>query len=108
MDPQTPHLVYITCAHRDQAATIARHLVEHRLAACANLLGPVESWYWWDGRIQEDREVVLLAKTVAGRLEDLTAAVISLHTYACPCVVALPISVGHAPYLAWLRSQVHP
>lgn len=96
---------WVMCADAEEAERIARAVVGERLAACANLLAPATSVYWWQGRLEEGREVPLVFKTRAELVEALTARVVALHSYACPCVIALPIAHGHAPYLAWLTAE---
>ncbi len=97
--------VYITTADRDEAVKIGRALVESRLAACANVTDRVTSIYWWDGAVQEDGEAVLILKSRAGLIDALTEKVKALHTYSCPCVVALPIDAGNAAYLDWIAAE---
>ncbi len=99
-------LAYVTCADHDQAQAIGRALVEERLAACVNLIPGMRSIYRWQGAIEEADEVVLIAKTAARHMPALAARVAALHTYSCPCVVALPIVAGAAGYLAWLGAEV--
>jgi periplasmic divalent cation tolerance protein len=97
--------VYITAESRDEAVAIGRALVQERLAACANVIDPVTSIYWWEGAVQEDAEVVLVLKTQADLVTPLTERVKALHSYACPCVVALPIDGGNPAYLQWIADQ---
>jgi periplasmic divalent cation tolerance protein len=106
--PSPAILCYITCKDRQQARRIGLALLQERLAACFNLLGAVQSSYWWQGAICHAREVVLIAKTRRTLLPRLTRRVISLHSYEVPCVVALPILGGHAPYLSWLEAETRP
>lgn len=98
-------LVYMTAASREEARTIGRTLVEERLAACANVIDGMESVYWWQGKLTEDREAVLIAKTRAALVPALTERVKQLHSYTVPCVVALPILDGNPAYLAWLTAE---
>ncbi|MEE8445521.1 MAG: divalent-cation tolerance protein CutA, partial [Alphaproteobacteria bacterium] len=98
-------LIYITAASADEAATIARTLVAERLAACANVFPPVRSFYWWEGKVQDDAEVVLIAKTRAALVPRLIERVKALHSYDCPCVVALPIEAGNPEFLAWIDGE---
>lgn len=73
---------------------------------CANILPGIESIYWWEGRVQADNEVALIAKTLAELLDAVIAKVWSLHSYTCPCVVAWPIAAGHPPIsIGWPRRQ---
>ncbi len=96
---------WVMCANTDEAVKIARAVLAERLAACANVLAPATSLYWWQGRLQDSSEVPLVLKTRADLVDALTARVVALHSYECPCVVALPIAQGHAPYLAWLAKE---
>lgn len=98
-------LVYMTAASREEAKKIGRALVEERLAACANVIDGMESVYWWQGKLAEDRETVLIAKTRAELVPALTERVKQLHSYTVPCVVALPILAGNPAYLDWLAAE---
>jgi periplasmic divalent cation tolerance protein len=98
-------LVYMTAASREEARKIGRALVEERLAACANVIDGMESVYWWQGKLTEDRETVLIAKTRAELVPALTERVKELHSYTVPCVVALPILAGNPAYLDWLAAE---
>lgn len=98
-------LLYLTAGSRDEAKKIGRALVEERLAACANVIDGMESVYWWQGKLTEDREAVLIVKTRASLVEAVTARVKALHSYTVPCVVALPILDGNPDYLEWLAAE---
>jgi periplasmic divalent cation tolerance protein len=102
------NLIYMTAASDDEAMRIGRTLVEERLAACANVIPGMRSLYWWDGRVQDDKEAVLIVKTRAELVAALTERVKALHSYAVPCVVALPIEAGNPAYLDWLRNETAP
>jgi len=97
--------VYITCKDRDEARRIGRDLVESRLAACANILDGMNSFYYWEDQLQDDHEAVLIAKTRAERMDDLVARVCELHSYDLPCVVGLPIADGNPDYLRWVHES---
>lgn len=99
--------VYVTAASTDEAAKIGRTLVEERLCACANVLAPVRSIYWWKGAVEEGNEAVLVMKTTEARLSQLTERVRALHSYDCPCVVALPIAGGNPAFLDWIASETN-
>lgn len=94
--------VYITTSDNDEALRIARDLVDRRLAACANVLGPITSVYRWEGALCEDGEVGLLVKTRAALLDAVIERVRGMHSYSCPCIVAWPIEGGNPDYLEWL------
>ncbi len=100
--------VYMTAASAAEAAALGRALVEERLAACVNIIDGMRSLYWWDGAVQEGAEAVVIAKTRADLLDGLTARVKALHSYSCPCVVALPILGGNAGYLDWIAAETAP
>lgn len=102
---ETTMLVYVTAPNRDEALNLARNMVSERLAACANLLGDITSVYWWDGTLNEDQEVALILKTRADLVEALTARLRELHSYTCPCVVALPIAAGNPAFLDWIVAE---
>ena len=97
--------VYVTTKDRAEAVAIGRALVDERLAACANVIDAVTSIYRWEGAVQEDTEAVLVAKSRADLIAPLTARVRALHSYDCPCVVALPIDGGNPDYLDWIAAQ---
>ena len=99
-------VVLVTAPSPEKASAIARAVVEERLAACCNIVPGLRSFYWWEGKVQEDAEVLLLAKTERALFERLRARVVALHEYRCPEVIALPVAEGHAPYLEWIRGAV--
>jgi periplasmic divalent cation tolerance protein len=100
-----PTFVYVTASSRDEALKIARHMVEERLAACANILPGITSVYWWEGKVQEEGEVSLILKTRRDLVDPLVARVKELHSYTCPCVVALPLSGGNPAFLDWIVKE---
>lgn len=102
-----PRFIYITCRDEAEAAVIGKTLVEMRLAACANILPAITSFYRWNGEMAEDKEVVLIAKTLENRVEKLVETVKSLHSYEVPCIVALPILQGNEAYLQWIHAEVN-
>ncbi len=97
--------VYATAADAAEARRIGRAVVAARLAACANILPGMRSVYWWQGKLEEGREAVLILKTTEERLEALVARVKELHSYDCPCIEALPVVGGHAAYLDWVAQE---
>lgn len=107
-DPGDLRVAYITCNDLSEAERIGRALVGERLAACVNLLPGLRSMYWWQGRIEETPEIILIAKTNAANMDAVVARVKSLHSYSTPCVVFLPIVGGNPPFLDWLRSEMDP
>jgi periplasmic divalent cation tolerance protein len=98
-------LIYMTAGSAAEAKRLARALVEERLAACANVLTGATSVYWWQEKLEEAEEAVIIAKTRADLVEALTARVRELHSYGCPCVVALPILAGNPAFLDWIGAE---
>ncbi len=98
-------VVLVTCPNRRTAETIARALVEERLAACANIVPGLTSVYRWKGDICRDREVLTLLKTRRSRFAALARRVRELHPYSVPEIVALPLVAGSPPYLAWVMDS---
>ncbi len=98
-------VVFVT-APKEKASEIARHLVEKRLAACVNIVGEVESIYWWQGRVEEDKESLLIIKTRLDALQRLMEEVRRIHPYQVPEVIAIPIIAGLEDYLEWLENEV--
>jgi periplasmic divalent cation tolerance protein len=95
-------VVLVTASSAEEAARIGRALVEERLAACANVVGPIRSIYRWQGAVEEADEHLVVLKARAGDVSALEARVRALHSYEVPEVLALPVTAGSAPYLAWL------
>lgn len=101
-------LVFSTFPDRPTAHRIARELVEERLAACANLLPALESIYRWDGKLEENTEVLVLFKTTEARFPALQVKLRSLHPYEVPEIVAVPVAVGLPAYLRWVAENSEP
>lgn len=104
----TARFLYVTAANADEAKTIGEALVRERLVACANILAPIASIYWWQGKIQHDSEAVLVAKTRADLVERVIARVKALHSYTVPCVVSLAIEQGNPDFLHWIAAETAP
>ncbi|MFN3804311.1 MAG: divalent-cation tolerance protein CutA [Pyrobaculum sp.] len=98
--------VFITTPSLDSAKKIARHLLEKRLAACINM-APVSSMYWWEGKIEEAQETLLIVKTTVDKLDELTRETKAVHPYQVPEIVALPIVGGYREYLGWVERETH-
>ena len=96
--------VYVTAPDAEVARRIARHVVQERLAACANMM-PIHSIYRWEGAVQEEPEVALFLKTRRALVPALEQAVRTLHPAQVPCIVAFDLVGGHAPYLAWVDAE---
>ena len=101
-------LVYITAADRREARRLGTALLRERLVACINLVGPIESYYWWQGKVETAREWLLLAKTRASLTAQVIARVKVLHSYQTPCVVTLPLTAGNPAFLKWIGQETRP
>ena len=99
-------VVLTTTSSVDDAARIARELVERRLVACVNIVPQIRSIYRWEGEVQDEGESLLISKTVANRFEDVAAAIRELHPYDVPEIVALPAERIDPAYATWLRGSV--
>jgi periplasmic divalent cation tolerance protein len=101
-------VVLVTAGSADQAANIARSVVEERLAACANIVGPVRSIYRWQEAVEDEAEYLLVIKTRKTRLAALESRVRTLHSYETPEVLALTVESGSAAYLHWVFESTAP
>lgn len=99
-------LVLSTVANAEEGERLAQALVERRVAACVNVLAGVTSFYRWEGKVQKDEERLLLIKTRTDRFDELRTALVELHPYEVPEVIALDVAGGHVPYLSWLDASV--
>ena len=97
--------IYITAGSHEEARAIGKELVSERLVACVNMIENIHSLYWWEGAIQEDREVILIAKTKAGLVPRVIEKVKAIHSYDCPCIVSLPILDGNPAFLNWIVKE---
>ncbi|MGB9435399.1 MAG: divalent-cation tolerance protein CutA [Candidatus Acidiferrum sp.] len=99
-------LVLVTCATLEEARKIARGVVENHLAACVNIVThAVESFYTWEGKLENSSEYLLMIKTTEERLEELQKEILRLHSYDTPEFVVLPIVAGSEDYLKWLAES---
>lgn len=97
-----PIVVFMTAASGEEATRLADMLVGAHLAACVQILPEMESVYRWQGKVERQAEVLLIAKTTRGKFDELEREVRALHSYDTPEIVAVPIVAGSAPYLKWL------
>lgn len=102
------YVLLVTVNSATEAKTIARTLVEERLAACINIIPGLSSIYQWKGEVYEDQELLLLIKTQASKAAALRERILDLHSYVGPEIIALPISDGSTHYLKWLDSCLTP
>ena len=107
-DARSLRVAFATAPDGDVAARIARALVEERLVACANLVANVRSIYRWQGRVEDESEVMLILKTRADRVGALAERLRALHPYDLPELLVLPVEDGLAPYVEWVRAETAP
>jgi len=103
----TDYIQVLTAAGSEQEAErISTALIERRLAACVQVVGPISSRYRWQGKVEHEREWLCLAKTEASRYDELEAAIRELHSYDEPEIVATPIVAGSEGYLEWISDNL--
>jgi len=99
-------VVLVTCPSRAVGKRLGTALVKRRLAACVNVVPGLESIFWWQGKIDRADETLLLIKTTAARFERLRRAVLALHPYDVPEVIAVHVQRAHEPYLRWIQTSL--
>ena len=99
-------IVLSTAGSEDEARRIARHLVEHQLAACVNIVPQIESIYRWQGKVESAREWMLIVKTSADKFPEVRDAIRGLHSYDIAECIAIAIEDGSASYLEWLGESL--
>ncbi|XP_021698410.1 protein CutA homolog isoform X2 [Aedes aegypti] len=105
-EPGTHSIAYVTTPNANSAKELARKLVERKLAACVNIIPGLMSIYEWEGKINEDQEILLMIKTRTARVEELSKFVRENHPYSVAEVISVPIENGNPPYLEWLSKTV--
>ena len=108
--PAAPELLVVvtTVGTQEQALDIANHLVEHRLAACVNILPGVRSIFRWKGQVSDDTEYLLLVKSVRERYDEVAAAIKALHAYELPEILAHPATIADAAFASWVVESTTP
>ena len=101
----TYRLIYVTASNLEEAKSIGQKLVEERLVACVNILPHMTSIYRWQGKLEEAEEVVMIMKTTEQLVERTIVRAKQLHSYECPCIVAVPIVAGDPDFLAWISRE---
>ncbi len=99
-------VAYTTCADREEAEKLARHLIDERLAACVSVVPAVKSYYRWKGRVESDDEILLMIKTSRDLVDALRQQLEKLHSYDLPELIVTPIVDGSPNYLAWLEREL--
>src|ERR1700746_1336177 len=96
-------VVFMPAPNGEEATRLAEMLVGAHLAACVQILPEMESVYRWQGQVERQAEILLIAKTTRAKFDDLEREVRALHSYDTPEIVAVPVVMGSGPYLHWLR-----
>lgn len=96
--------IYITNPTKEEAKKIAKHLIEKKLIACANIF-PINSLYKWEDKIKDENEFVLIAKTTEDNFEEVKNEVEEMHSYSTPCIVKIPVS-SNKKYLDWIKETI--
>jgi periplasmic divalent cation tolerance protein len=108
MSADDPIVVFLTASSGEEATRLADLLIGAHLAACVQILPEMESVYRWQGKIERQSEILLIAKTTAAKFAELEREVRALHSYETPEIVAVPLVAGSTPYLEWLANSLNP
>lgn|SRR5574341_1511539 len=98
-------VVMVTCKSASEARKIGGYLVEQKLAACANIIPRIESIFFWQGKLSQEKESLLILKTRKALFSKLVTAVKKLHSYHVPEIIALPVLAGQKNYLNWVKQE---
>ena len=99
-------VLFITTANTGEAQQISRVLLEQKKAACVNIIPNIDSLFWWEGKLDSERENLLVVKTKASLLSEIINLVKKMHSYAVPEIIAMPIVGGNQDYLEWIEKSV--
>ncbi|MBE7412709.1 MAG: divalent-cation tolerance protein CutA [Leptospiraceae bacterium] len=102
-----PCIAYITTKNKQEAKKLGKLLVEKNIVACINIFNNINSIYSWEGKIMDEKETVIIAKTRESNTEKLVRFVKENHSYTCPCVIIVPIVNGNPEYLDWIIQETH-
>lgn len=98
--------IVTTTETKEDATGIAKEMVRQRLAACAQVVGPIQSTYWWKGEIESSEEWLCLMKSRKDLFPEIEMAIKDIHAYEVPEIIAIPIQTGHQPYLDWMEGEL--
>ena len=99
-------LIISTAGSKEEASALAHKLVEERLAACVNIIGPIESVYRWQGRVESAAEFTILVKTTSAKSKAVMQRILELHSYELPEAIQIDIQDGSPEYLKWIAESV--
>lgn len=98
-------IVYIPVSNENEGANIGEKIVTAKLAACANVFSSIRSIYLWEGSLEENNEAVLILKTKESLVQEVENAVKELHSYSCPCIMALPVIHANKEFIEWVERE---
>jgi periplasmic divalent cation tolerance protein len=98
-------MLYVTASDAKEAKKIGTALVKDRLVACVNIVDKIQSVYWWNNKVENGAEAVLIAKTKQRLVKKAIGRIKALHSYDCPCIVALPVVAGNPAFLQWISDE---
>lgn len=101
-----PILIYMTCADQKEASIIVKQLLSQKLIACANIMAPHRAVYYWQGDLQEDHEIVVIAKSEKDKFKDICDAVSRIHSYDVPCLLEIPVTNGLPSFFDFIKGQI--
>jgi len=96
---------YVTCGSVDEAQKIGKTLLEERLCACVNIFSKIKSMYWWEGKIDESEEAIMIVKTKESLSEIVEKRILELHSYTCPCIAKIDIEKTNECFKKWLFEE---
>jgi len=99
-------VILITASKKEEARKIAAKLLKEKLVACVNIMDKVESFFWWQGKIDKAAESLMVIKSTKAKFKKIVKSVLSAHSYTVPEIIALPIIAGHKPYLDWIDASI--
>jgi len=99
-------VIFITASSKKEAQNIARRLLKNKLVACVNIVDKIESFFWWQGKVDRSKEALLIVKSKASKFSRIARLVKSIHSYEVPEIIALPIVCGEKKYLRWLDASI--
>jgi periplasmic divalent cation tolerance protein len=97
--------LYVTCSSEEEAKKIGKALLEERLCACINIYSKVKSMYWWEEKIEESEEAILIVKTKDSLSKEAESKILKLHSYSCPCVAKIKIEKTNECFFNWLLKE---
>ncbi len=99
-------IILITAKDKSEADKIAKILIKNKLAACVNILTGIKSLFWWQGKIDQAKETLLIVKSKKEKFNRIVKLVKSVHSYEVPEIIAIPIVSGFKPYLNWIDESI--